>query len=58
MKLINVVTNEVIAEISTNHSMSLDEVILFFGEIFPANEQENVLINDVWYYYEDLDLVD
>lgn len=58
MKLINVVTNEVIAEISANHSMSLDEVILIFDEIFPANEQENVLINDVWYYYEDLDLVD
>jgi hypothetical protein len=58
MKLINVITNEVIAEFTTKHRMSLDEAILLIGEIFPANEQENVLINDVWHYYEDLDLVD
>ena len=58
MKLILVGTNEVIAEFITNHRMSVDEAILLIGEIFPENEQENVLINDVWYYYEDLDLVD
>lgn len=57
MKLINTATNEVIAEITTNHSMSLDDAIRIFGEIFPANENENVLIDGEWYYYDDLELV-
>lgn len=56
MKLINTATGEVIAEITTNHSISLDDAIRIFGEIFPANE--NVLINGQWYYWEDLDLID
>lgn len=57
MKLINTVTNEVIAEITANRSMDIDSAIRIFGEIFPANENENVLIDGEWYYYEDLDLI-
>lgn len=56
MKIINTVTNEVVAEITTNHSMCLDEAISFVGEIFPENEEENVLIDGKWYYYDDLDM--
>lgn len=54
MRIVNKETNETVANITTNQSMSLDEVIALVGEIFPANENENVLINGKWYYYEDL----
>ena len=57
MKIINTTTQETVAEIMTNHSMSLDEAINLVGEIFSANEGENVLIDGNWYYYEDLDML-
>lgn len=57
MKIINTATNETICEIMTNHSMTLDEAIALVGEIYPANEEENVCINGQWYYYDDLDMV-
>lgn len=57
MKIINIATNEIIAEITTNHSMTLDEAINLVGEIYQQNEEENVLINGNWYYYDDLDIV-
>lgn len=57
MKIINTATQETVAEIITNHSMCLDEAINLVGEIFEENEDENVLIDGVWYYYDDLDMV-
>lgn len=57
MKIINTATNETVAEIMTNHSMCLDEAINLIGEIFAENENENVLIDGSWYYYDDLDMV-
>ena len=56
MKIINKLTNETVAEIVTNHSMCLDDAINIVGEIFSANEDENVLIDGEWYYYDDLDM--
>lgn len=57
MKIINTITNETVADITTNHSMSLDEAISLVGEIHAENEDENVLINGTWYFYDDLALV-
>lgn len=57
MKIINTATNEIVAEIMTNHSMTLDEAINLVGEIYQQNEDENVLIDGNWYYYDDLDMV-
>ena len=31
MKIINIITNEIIAEITTNHSMTLDEALELIG---------------------------
>lgn len=57
MKIINTVTNEIVAEIMTNRSMTLDEAIRFVGEIHTENENEDVLIDGDWYYYDDLKAV-
>ena len=57
MKIINTTTNEVVAEIMTNRSMTLDEAIRFVGEIHTENENEDVLIDGDWYYYDDLKAV-
>lgn len=57
MKIINTFTGETVCEIVTNHSMCIDEAISLVGEIFPENEEENVLIDGVWYYYDDLDMI-
>lgn len=61
MKIISKSTNETVAEILTNRSMTLDEAINIVGEIFPENEDENVLIGtDLfcdWYYYDDLEMI-
>lgn len=58
MKIINKITNEVIATIMTNHGMTLDEAIALVGEIhnLPADEP-NVEIYGEWCYYDDLDIV-
>lgn len=62
VKLVNYTNDEhttydVIAEITTNHSMTIDEAINLAGEIFHENEEENVLIDGKWYYYDDIDTI-
>lgn len=56
MKIINTATGETVAEIMTNHSMCLDEAINLVGEIHPERDDECVLIDGIWYYYDDLDM--
>lgn len=56
-KLIDTATNTTICEITSNHSMTLDEAIKCAGgEILNATE-DNVIIDGVTYCYDDLDLV-
>ena len=59
MKIINTVTNETIAEIITNHSMTLDEAIESVGRIFNTENpwDENVEIDGKLYFYDDLAMV-
>lgn len=57
MKIINKITNETVAEITTNQSLTLDEAINIAGELYPLNEDESVEINGNWYYYDDLDMI-
>ena len=58
MKIINSVTGETVAEITTNHSMSLDEAINLVGEIItPENPWDHdALIGGNLYSYDDLDM--
>lgn len=56
MKIINTPTNEVVATIMTNHTMTLDEAISLVGEIHPEYEDANVKIGKNWYFYEDLEM--
>lgn len=63
-KLINTATNATICEIVSSHSMSLDEAIeCAGGEIINDasderwSPEENVIIDGVYYCYDDLDLV-
>lgn len=63
MKIINTVTNETLAEIMTNHSMSLDEALDLVGEIITSaydprwsDDGDNVIIDGVRYWYDDLDI--
>ena len=52
-------TNEIITEITTNHSMSLDEAVNLAGEFIPMEniDDPNVLISGKEYWYDDLDLI-
>ena len=64
MKIMNTITNEVIAEINTNHSMTLDEALDLIGaEIINymdderwSHEYDNVILDGERYWYEDLEL--
>ena len=63
MKIINTVTNETVAEILTNHSMTLDEAINLVGEIINDADDErfsedgdNVIVDGKRYWWEDLDI--
>lgn len=63
MKIINTITNETVAEILTNHSMTLDEAINLVGEIINDADDErfsedgdNVIIDGKRYWWEDLDM--
>lgn len=64
MKIINTITNETVAEILTNHSMTLDEAIRAAGgEIINDEDDErfsedgdNVIIGGNRYWWEDLDM--
>lgn len=49
-------SGETVARIITNHSMTIDEAIRLVGEIYDDENDENVLINGKWYYYENLDM--
>lgn len=59
MKIINKINDEVVAEILTNHSMSLDEAIELVGSFIPQEDpwDTNVEIDGVEYFSDDLDLV-
>ena len=57
MKLINTVNGEVLADITTNHSMSVDDILTLMqytvtedGEIMDGDETLNAA-------YEDLDII-
>lgn len=63
MKIINTITNETVAEILTNHSMTLDEAINLVGEIINDADDErfsedgdNVIVDGKRYWWEDLDI--
>lgn len=58
MKIINIATGETVAEITTNHSMTLDEAINLVGEIIPTENpwDADVLIGGNLYFYDDLDM--
>lgn len=63
MKIINTITNETVAEILTDHSMTLDEAINLVGEIINDADDErfsedgdNVIIDGKRYWWEDLDM--
>ena len=61
MKIINTITNEVVANILGGNTMTLDEAIQFVGEIINdtaderwSDDGDNVIINGERYWYEDL----
>ena len=64
MKIINIITNEIIAEFDTNLSMTLDEALKLIGaEINKdmdderwSNGYDNVILDGERYWYEDLEL--
>lgn len=58
MKLVNIISKEVIAEMTATKGLTIEEVVeIMDGEIYNENEDENVLIDGVWYYYDDLDYI-
>lgn len=65
MKIINTATNEIVADIVTNHGMTLDEAIeCVGGEVINNMDDErwsgdgdNVIIDGNRYWYEELDTV-
>lgn len=58
MKLVNIISKEVIAEMTATKGLTIEEVVeILDGEIHNENEDENVLIDGVWYYYDDLDYI-
>lgn len=58
MKIINTVTNEEVAYITTNHSMTLEEAIECAGEFVETeyDDDPNVLIDGKYYFSEELDI--
>ncbi len=57
MKIINIATGETVAEITTNHSMSLDDAIDLVGEMVDRWDPcSPVLIGGNLYSYDDLAL--
>lgn len=64
MKIICKSTNETVAEILTNHSMSLDDAINLVGEVINdendnrySYDGDNVIIGADRYWWDDLDIV-
>lgn len=56
MKIINIATGETVAEITTNHSMSLDDAIDLVGEFDHWDPNPDILIAGNIYHYDDLAL--
>jgi hypothetical protein len=57
MKVISNVTGEVVCEIVTNHSMSLDEALNLVGEAWSSDgDGDAVMIDGVYHYYDDLEI--
>ena len=64
MKIMNTLTNEIIAKINTNHSMTLDEALELIGaEIINGldngrwtNDYYCVIFDGERYWYDDLEL--
>lgn len=57
MKIINIATGETVAEITTNHSMSLDDAIDLVGKMVDRWDPcSPVLIGGNLYSYDDLAL--
>lgn len=59
MIIYNVITNEKIAEVVTNHSLTLDEALNLVTEAEPyLNEDNNMtyIVNGREVYYDDLDI--
>lgn len=56
MKIINTVTGETVAEIITNHSMSLDEAIALMGTPYEKKHDDDpdYIIGGVECWYDDL----
>ena len=59
MKIINKPTGEIITEIITNHSMTLEEAIECVGSFVPQENpwDANVEINGTEYWSEELDII-
>lgn len=58
MKLVNIISKEVIAEMTATKGLTIEEVVeIMDGEIHNENKDENVLNNGEWYYYDDLDYI-
>lgn len=64
MKIINTITNEIVATILGGNNLTLDEAINLVGEIINDTEDErwsddgdNVIINGDRYWYEDLAVI-
>lgn len=61
MKIINTANNETVAEIITNHGMTMDEAIALVGEYSndaAINGEPEVTIDGKQYYYDDLAITD
>ena len=56
LKLVDREYNEISGLFPNN--FSLDNAISAVGQIFPENENENVLIDGKWFFYDDLDLIE
>lgn len=58
MYIINTVTKEIVCEILTNHSMTLDEAIELVGEFIDTEnfDDADVMIHGKEYWSEELDV--
>ena len=58
MYIVNRMTREVVSEVITNHSISLDDAINLVGEYRnPEADEADVFINGKEYWHCDLDLI-
>lgn len=65
MKIINKANNEIVGEVITNHSMTLEEAIECIGGEFIndmdddrwSDDGDNIIIDGKRYWHEDLDYI-